>query len=164
MNAKQIYYIVLAILAAIGTTLAEAVGGWDPQTKLLAALMIVDYLTGAAIAIFWKNSPKTDSGAYNSQAGFRGLLKKCVIVLMVMIAQMLDKMTGTPAMRTAVIFFFAANEGMSILENLGIMGVPYPPALKNMFDVLRRKSEDKEEKDDNEKDSVDYQGKHEKDV
>lgn len=143
MSAKQIYYIILAVLAAIGTTIAEAVGGWDPQTKLLAALMIIDYLTGAAIAIFWKNSPKTETGAYNSTAGFKGFLRKCVIILVLIIAVLLDRMTGVSAMRPATIFFFSANEGMSIIENLGIMGVPFPPAIKNMFEVLRRKSEDK---------------------
>lgn len=147
-SAKSIYYIVLAAFAAAGARLAEYMGGWDQLTKLLAWVMGIDYLTGALCAAIWHKSPKTPTGGYESNAGFKGLVRKGVIVLIVMIAAELDKLAGTTAMRTATILFFAANDGMSILENLGIMGVPYPPALKNAFEVLRRKSEDKGDGDD----------------
>ena len=142
-NAKSIYYTVLAGLAAIGGVASQYLGGWDQLTQLLAWAMGIDYLTGALCAAVWHKSPKTATGGYESRAGFKGLIRKGVIVLIVMIAAELDKLAGTTAMRTATILFFAANDGMSILENLGIMGVPYPPALKNAFEVLRRKSEDK---------------------
>ena len=144
MNAKSIYYAILAALAAAGTAVAQYMGGWDKLTKLLAFVMICDYLTGALCAAVWHKSPKTPTGGYESNAGFKGLVRKGVIVLIVMIAAELDKLAGTTAMRTATILFFAANDGMSILENLGIMGVPYPPALKNAFEVLRKKSDDKD--------------------
>lgn len=142
MSIKEIYYVVLAALAAIGATIAHYMGGWDGLTKLLAFVMAIDYLTGALCAAVWHKSPKTPTGGYESNAGFKGLVRKGVIVLIVMIAAELDKLAGTTAMRTATILFFAANDGMSILENLGIMGVPYPPALANAFEVLRRKSAD----------------------
>ncbi len=142
-NARGIYYTVLAALATVGGVAAQYLGGWDQLTKLLAWAMAIDYLTGALCAAVWHKSPKTATGGYESRAGFKGLIRKGVIILIVMIAAELDKLAGTAAMRTATILFFAANDGMSILENLGIMGVPYPPALKNAFEVLRRKSEDK---------------------
>lgn len=140
MNARSIYYVILGALAAVGATIAQYMGGWDNLTKLLAWVMGIDYLTGALCALVWHKSPKTATGGYESNAGFKGLIRKGVIVLIVMIAAELDKLAGTNAMRTATILFFAANDGMSILENLGIIGVPYPPALKNAFEVLRRKS------------------------
>lgn len=146
MNAKSIYYAIIAALAAAGATVAQLMGGWDHLTKLLAFVMVADYLTGALCAAFWHKSPKTPTGGYESNAGFKGLVRKGVIALIVMVAAELDKLTGTTAMRTATILFFAANEGMSILENLGIMGVPYPPALANAFEILRRKSDDKGDK------------------
>ena len=142
-SAKSIYYIAIAVFAAIGTQISSAMGGWDGLTKLLAIVMAIDYLTGALCAAVWHKSPKTETGGYESRAGFKGLVRKGVIVLMVVIAAELDKLTGTNAMRTATVLFFAANDGMSILENLGIMGVPYPPALKNAFEVLRKKSGNK---------------------
>ena len=146
-NARSIYFTVLAGLAAVGGVASQYLGGWDQLTQLLAWAMGIDYLTGALCAAVWHKSPKTATGGYESRAGFKGLIRKGVIVLIVMIAAELDKLAGTTAMRTATILFFAANDGMSILENLGIMGVPYPPALKNAFEVLRRKSEDKGEGD-----------------
>jgi len=147
-NAKSIYYTVLAGIAAIGGVASQYLGGWDQLTQLLAWAMAIDYLTGALCAAVWHKSPKTATGGYESRAGFKGLIRKGVIILIVMIAAELDKLANTTAMRTATILFFAANDGMSILENLGIMGVPYPPALKNAFEVLRRKSEDKGDGDD----------------
>ena len=147
-SAKSIYFTVLAGLAAVGGIASQYLGGWDQLTKLLAWAMAIDYLTGALCAAVWHKSPKTATGGYESRAGFKGLIRKGVIVLIVMIAAELDKLAGTTAMRTATILFFAANDGMSILENLGIMGVPYPPALKNAFEVLRRKSDDKGSGDD----------------
>ena len=147
-NAKSIYYTILAALATVGGVASQYLGGWDQLTQLLAWAMAIDYLTGALCAAVWHKSPKTATGGYESRAGFKGLIRKGVIILIVMIAAELDKLAGTTAMRTATILFFAANDGMSILENLGIMGVPYPPALKNAFEVLRRKSEDKGDGDD----------------
>lgn len=141
-NARSIYYTVMAGLAAVGAVVSQYMGGWDGLTKLLAIVMAIDYLTGVLCAAVWHKSPKSETGGYESRAGFKGLVRKGVIILVVVIAAELDKLTGTSAMRTATILFFLANDGMSILENLGIMGVPYPPALKNAFEVLRRKSTD----------------------
>lgn len=148
-SAKGIYYTVLAAFAAAGARLAEYMGGWDGLAKVLAIVMAIDYLTGALCAAVWHKSPKSETGRFESRAGFKGLVRKGVMILIVVVAAEMDKLTGSNTMRTATILFFVANDGMSILENLGIMGVPYPPALKNAFEVLRRKSTGKGDSDDN---------------
>lgn len=143
MKAKEIYYLALGTFAAAGAAVAQFMGGWDGLARILAAAMLVDYITGALCALVWHRSPKTETGGYESHAGFKGLVRKGVIILIVMIAAELDRLAGTTAMRTATILFFTANDGMSILENLGIMGVPYPPALRNAFEVLRKQGDNK---------------------
>ena len=160
MNAKEIYYIILAAFATVGATISQYMGGWDHLSALLAWLMAVDYLTGALCAAVWHKSPKTETGGYESRTGFKGLIRKGTIILVVMIAAELDKLTNTSAMRTATILFFAANDGMSILENLGIMGVPFPPALKNAFEVLRKKGQTDDEEKTHENTIETYQSQH----
>ena len=141
MNIKAIYYLVCAALAAAGTALANALGGWDASLKTLVVLMAIDYLTGILCALVWKRSPKSVDGAFESKASLKGLLRKGAILLVVYIAARLDLMTGTNFVRTATILFFCANDGFSIIENLGIMGVPFPPAVKQAFALLKAKGE-----------------------
>lgn len=141
MNAKAIYYSSLAILAAIGTTIAEALGGWDTALQTLIVLMAIDYLTGLLCALVWKRSPKTESGAFESKASLKGLIRKGAVLLVVYIATQLDRLMGTSVTRLAVIMFFIANDGFSIIENLGIMGVPMPEAVKNAFALIRQHGE-----------------------
>lgn len=145
MKAVQIKNLVLAALAAAGTIIANAVGGFDQPMKLLAALMVGDFLTGIAVALVWKKSPKTATGAASSAIGFKGLLKKGAIVLVVWIAVELDKALGSDYVRLMVILFFAGNEGMSLVENLGLMGVPFPDAVDRMFEELRKEGDQRKE-------------------
>ena len=141
MHAKAIYYSALAAMAAVGTIVAEALGGWDTALQTLLILMAIDYLTGLLCALVWKRSPKTDSGAFESKASLKGLIRKGAILLVVYIAAQLDRLRGTNAPRRAVIMFFIANDGFSIIENLGIMGVPMPEGVKNAFALLRQQGE-----------------------
>lgn len=144
MNAREIYYVILAALAGFGAWLARVLGGWDAPLRLLTVMMGIDYLTGVVCAWVWHKSPKTENGGISSAVGIKGLLRKGAIVLVVLIAAELDRVTGEAVTRNAVIFFFAANEGFSIIENLGIMGVPFPAVVKNAFEVLRNKGEREE--------------------
>ena len=130
---------ILAVLAAIGTAITQALGGWDSVLILLVALMAADYLTGILLAAIWHKSTKTASGALSSVAGFKGIMKKGVILLVVWIATLLDKATGSNYIRTAVVLFFCGNEGLSLLENLGLMGVPSPAFIQTMLEALRDK-------------------------
>lgn len=141
MNATQIKDAILAALAAAGAFLANALGGWDAVLKLLIALMAADYITGLAVAAIWHKSNKSDSGALDSKAGFRGLVKKCAILLLVYIGVLLDGAVGTHYVRSAVCLFFIGNEGLSLLENIGLMGVEYPEFMKNMLEALRDKGD-----------------------
>lgn len=132
---------VLAALATAGTFLAHALGGWDAALQVLVSLMAVDYITGVLVAALWQRSNKSETGALDSKAGFRGLCKKGVILLVVWIATLLDSAIGAVYVRTAVVLFFIGNEGISLLENIGLMGVPFPSFLKKMLEALRDKGD-----------------------
>lgn len=141
MNATQIKEAVLATLAASGAFLANALGGWDTLLQLLVALMAADYITGLVVAAVFKRSNKSESGTLDSNASFKGLARKCAVLVLVYIAVLLDTATGTHYVRSAVALFFIGNEGLSLLENVGLMGVKYPAFLKNMLQALRDKGE-----------------------
>lgn len=141
MNARLIYYSALAVLAAAGATLAEALGGWDTALQTLVIFMAIDYVTGILCALIWKRSPKSTDGTFESKASLKGLIRKGAILLVVLVAARLDMLMGTEVTRLAVILFFIANDGFSIIENLGIMGIPMPQPVKNAFALLRKKSE-----------------------
>lgn len=128
---------VLAALAAVGSWVANALGGWDASMQVLVALMVADYLTGVLVAAVWHKSSKSSSGTLNSVAGFKGILKKCAILLLVWIGVLLDQALGSAYARTAVVLFFVGNEGISLLENLGLMGVPFPAFLRRALEALR---------------------------
>lgn len=141
MNVKLTYYSSLAVLAAAGAAIAEALGGWDTALQTLVVLMAIDYVTGLLCALIWKRSPKTADGTFESKASLKGLIRKGAILLVVYIAARLDVLMNTEITRLAVCMFFVANDGFSILENLGIMGVPLPGIIKNAFTLLREKSD-----------------------
>lgn len=128
---------VLAAMAAVGSWIANSLGGWDASMQVLVALMVADYLTGVLVAAVWHKSNKSSSGTLNSVAGFKGILKKCMILMLVWIGVLLDQALGSSYARTAVVLFFVGNEGISLLENLGLMGVPFPAFLKRALEALR---------------------------
>lgn len=130
-----------AVLGALGGVLASAFGGWDMSLKILVLFMGVDYITGLIVAGVFHNSNKSESGALESRAGLKGLLRKFAMLLVVCVAHAVDVLMGTTFVRDAVVIGFAANEGLSILENAALMGVPIiPDALKNSLEVLKKKS------------------------
>lgn len=142
MNAMQIKNAAIGVLAVIGSAVAEALGGWDMALQVLIGFMVIDYATGWLVAAVWHKSGKSKSGALSSDAGFKGLVKKCVVLAVVWMGAMLDRVTGGNVVRTAVCMFFIANEGLSILENTAIMGVPYPAFVKNMLDAMKQSAEE----------------------
>ena len=128
---------VFAAAAAVGAFIANELGGWDVLLQVLVGMMAVDYLTGLLIAAIWKKSNKSESGALDSEASFKGLARKCMILLLVYVAVLLDAAIETNYIRAAVIIFYIGNEGLSLLENLCVMGVPHPKFLENVLQVLR---------------------------
>ena len=142
-RTQTIYYTVLGGLAAAGSIVAQALGGWDTMLQTLVAVMAIDYALGIVLALVWKNSNKTPDGSFESRASIKGLFRKCGILLCVLVAARLDALFCVEGyVRSTVIFFFLANEGLSVIENLGVMGLPMPEALKNAFLELRKKGEE----------------------
>ncbi len=139
MDIVHIKNMVLGAVAVAGSFAANALGGWDAALKVLVAFMAADYITGILVAALWQRSNKSETGALDSKAGFKGLCKKGMILLLVWLGVLLDNAMGAAYIRTAVVLFFIGNEGLSLLENLGLMGVPFPAALKNMLEALQKK-------------------------
>ena len=141
MDAVHMKNTMLAVFAAIRTFIANELGGWDAAMQVLVALMVVDYITGVLVAAVWHRSNKSATGALESRAGFKGIVKKCMILLLVWIGVLLDDALGEAYIRTAVILFFIGNEGLSLLENLGLMGVPFPGFLQRALEALREQGD-----------------------
>ena len=135
----KVKLIVLAAVSAAGAWITQALGGWDGALELLILLMGADYLLGITVALCFHASPKTRGGRLSSAAGLRGIAKKGAMLLLVLLAAALDRAMGTEAARLGVIYFLSGNEGISILENIGLMGVPLPPGLREAFEALHRK-------------------------
>ena len=119
--------------ASIGAVLGNFIGGNDGLLYALIVFVVVDYITGVLCAVVEKNLA--------SSIGFRGIFQKVMLFLLVGIANVLDtKILGAGAMlRSAVIFFYVANEGISIMENAGRMGLPVPEKMKGVFRQLHDK-------------------------
>lgn len=124
-----------------GSLIASFFGGWTESLTTLLIFMLIDYITGLIVAGVFHKSQKTDSGALESRAGFKGLCRKGAILLFVLIGYRLDLAVGTTYIRDAVCIAFIANELISIVENAGLMGVPVPGVITKAIDVLRNKTE-----------------------
>ena len=147
-NMNYIKMIVMTIIGGIGGWIVEMLGGWTEDLKTLLIFMGVDYLLGLMIAGFWKKSNKSKTGALSSWSAWEGLCRKGASLFVVLIAYRLDLTLGLTYIRTAVVIAFIANEGLSIMENLGIMGVPFPQVVKNAIEILIKKSEEPAESED----------------
>jgi toxin secretion/phage lysis holin len=132
---------VLSILGVVGSAAANLLGGWDSALQTLILFMAVDYVTGLIVAGVFKKSAKSETGAIESKAGWKGLFKKGVTLLIVLVATQLDKVTGTEIIRDAVIIAYIVNEGISIIENAGLMGVPIPDIIRKTLEMLKNKED-----------------------
>ena len=120
-------------IAVVGTTLSAALGGWDIAMKLLVFLMVFDYITGFLGAV------KTHS--VDSEVMFWGGLRKGIILAVIIVAILLDERVGNtdPLFRTMAIYFYTGREGISVIENLGILGVYLPPGITKALKQLQKK-------------------------
>lgn len=119
-----------------------AFGGWNSAITTLLCFMAIDYITGLIVAGVFHASKKTESGTLESKAGWKGLCKKAVTLLFVLIAHRLDLILGVAYIRDAVVIGFVTNELISIVENAGLMGVPLPAVITKAIDVLVSKEEE----------------------
>ena len=132
---SNIINIIKTFSAVLGGVIGAIFGELDGAMIALLAFITIDYITGLMVGI--------TSKTLNSAVGFKGLAKKVFILLLVLIANVLDThvMGGSGVVRGLVIAFYIANEGLSILENAGKLGVPYPEKLRNVLEQLKEKNE-----------------------
>ena len=135
MNCKT-----AVIIGTAGSILSSLFGGWDASLQTLLIFMTIDLFTGGfLLPVVFKKSPKSETGTLESRAGWKGLCRKGMTLLFVLIAVRLDLMVGNSYLRDAVCIAFIANEALSIVENAGLMGMPLPEALKKAMAVLEKK-------------------------
>ena len=135
--------ILYSIIGAVGGFIAMAFGGWNDALITLMIFMTVDYITGLTVAGIFRKSKKSESGALESRAGFKGICRKGVALLIVLVAARLDVVMKTTYIEDAVIIAFIANESISIIENAGLMGIPIPSVITKAIDILKKESESK---------------------
>ncbi len=132
---------ICTVIGAVGGAIATAMGGWNAALQALVIFMGIDYATGLMVAGIFHASPKTSGGGLESQAGFKGLCRKFMMLLIVLAANQIDVLVGVHYVRDAVIIAFCTNELISILENAGLMGLPIPKAMKNAIEILKKKEQ-----------------------
>ena len=137
MKNSQILSICTGVLGAFITNFF---GGWSAAMTTLLLFMAVDYVSGLIVAGVFKNSTKTETGALESRAGFKGLCRKGMILIIVMVAYRIDLLIGTDYVRDAVVIAFCTNELISIVENAGLMGIPLPTVITKAVDILTQKA------------------------
>ena len=133
--------ITKAVAAALGAV-AGLLGEWNMLLTILAWFMVIDYVTGLLVA--WRGkSPNSESGRISSKASFDGLVKKFFIMLVVLVATLLDRAIGNEQaiFQTAATLYYIANEGISILENTSLMGVPYPEFIRKALEAMKKKGD-----------------------
>jgi len=128
-------------IGIIGAFIASLYGGWTDGMTTLLMFMAIDYIMGLLVAGVWHKSKKTEDGCLESRAGWKGLVRKGVTMLIVLVGARLDMTIGTTMIRDTAVIGFIANEGISIIENAGLMGVPLPKVITNALEVLRKESE-----------------------
>lgn len=139
MEVSNIKAKFTAILMVLGSAVSRLLGGFTLELKTLVIFMAIDFITGLCVGGIFKKSLKTPNGALESNAGFKGISKKCITLLFVMIGHRLDVTLGVNFVRSGVIFAYTANELISIIENAGLMGVPIPTAIKKAISILNQK-------------------------
>lgn len=135
---KEFWNTIQLIFTAVGGWLGYFLGGCDGLLYALIAFVIIDYITGVMCAVIDKR--------LSSEVGFKGIFKKVLIFLLVGVANILDvQVIGTGSvLRTAVIFFYISNEGVSLLENAAHLGLPIPQKVKTVLEQLHERSEREE--------------------
>lgn len=132
--------VICAVTGIAGSLVASLFGGWTASLTTLLIFMGIDYVSGLIVAGVFHNSPKTETGALESRAGLKGLIRKFTMLLFVLIGHRLDVAVGSSYIRDAICIAFMANELLSIVENAGLMGVPIPAVITNAIDILKKKA------------------------
>ena len=145
MRDLRLKEFICGFIGVITSLLVSALGGWDSAIITLTIFIVADFITGLMVASFFKKSPKSKNGALSSAIGFKGICKKVMIYLFVVVGYRIDLMLGTDYIRNAVIIGFIVNELISLTENAGLMGVPLPSIILKSIDLLKNKGGNKDE-------------------
>ena len=140
---KMLRIMSFASIGAVGSAITNSFGGWSNDLTTLLIFMAIDFITGLLVAGAFKKSKKTKNGALESSIGFKGIAKKMMILLFVLIGYRLDLLLGSDYIRTALVIAFICNETISITENAGLMGIPIPKPIRNAIDILKNKEDEK---------------------
>lgn len=132
---------IVTTSGVIGSALAYFFGGWDSALAALCIFMLIDYATGFLVAWLFHASKKSENGGLDSKAGVKGLAKKCMVLVLVGVANLLDMQMGTDYLRSGVCIAFMVNEVLSIVENAALMGVPIPKLITDALEILQDKHE-----------------------
>ena len=138
LNFKNLFISSCSIVAGLITSL---LGGWTRGLSCLVTLMIVDYLTGMILAIVFKKSTKSNTGGCSSKVGFIGLIKKFIILLMVVVGNQVDLLLSVHYVKDCCCIGFCCNEIISIIENVGLMGIKLPKIISDSISILQKKGE-----------------------
>ncbi len=144
-NFQVIKGAVCTALGTFGSAIAYLFGGWGEDLITLVILMATDCIMGVIVAGIFKKSGKSVSGTIESKAGWKGLFRKGVTLLIVLIAHRVDLALGVDFVRTATVIGYIVNESISIVENAGLMGIPIPQKLRQAIEILRNNSNDRNE-------------------
>lgn len=136
--------VVSTTIGMAGAALTGLLGEWDTALQTLVGFMAADYITGITVAAVFGRSNKTEGGALSSAAGLRGLFRKGGMLMLVYIACQLDLLVDANYIRNAVVIALVTNETVSILENLGLMGVPVPATVTKALEILKNKTKEGE--------------------
>lgn len=149
MNINELKVSVCALIGVFGSAIASIFGGWTGDMTTLLIFMAIDFAMGLCVAGIFKKSNKSKKGAIDSKAAWKGLCRKGVTWLIILVAHRLDIALGVDYLKSSCVIAFIANEGISILENAGLMGINLPEPIRKAIDVLLRKGDgDDDEKDD----------------
>ncbi len=135
--------MICTAIGAVGSFIASIFGGWDTALATLLIFMAVDYITGLLVAGVFHASPKSENGALESKAGFKGLIRKGLVLVVILVACRMDMLLGVNYIRDAACIAFIVNELISMVENFGLMGVPFPEPIKEAIELLQNKGDGK---------------------
>ena len=133
--------MICTAVGAVGSFIASIFGGWDTALATLLIFMAVDYITGLLVAGVFHASLKSENGALESKAGFKGLIRKGLVLVVILVACRMDMLLGVNYIRDAACIAFIVNELISMVENFGLMGVPFPEPIKEAIELLQKKGE-----------------------
>ncbi|WP_455718523.1 phage holin family protein [Anaerosporobacter sp.] len=143
---EKLKELISELIGVTGTAIVRSLGGWSADLQTLITFMVIDFVMGLAVIFIFKKSNAIETEAGENNVCFRPLCKKSVMLLIVLIAYRLDLTLQINYIRTTVIIALIVNELISIIEYAGLMGVKFPKVITNAIDILKKKTEEDEEK------------------